>query len=67
KLQFVYVDASSKQKYTIIRVEKVTVADNWHKGYYCLLPLTIPLDIATSPFQLIYFGAIGLAMENGHT
>ena len=24
-------------------------------GYYALLPLTVPADIVTSPFQLIYY------------
>ena len=36
-------------------------------GYYFLLPLTIPADITLSPFELIFYGAIGLAMENGRT
>jgi hypothetical protein len=30
-------------------------ADEPNKGYYALLPLTIPFDIATSPFQAIGF------------
>lgn len=53
QLEFIYVDASTNRKYTIIRVEKARVADNSHKIYYCFVPVTIPLDIATTPFQLI--------------
>ena len=30
--------------------------DKPHPGYYALLPLTVPLDVATSPFQGIFFG-----------
>lgn len=26
-----------------------------HWGYYCLLPLSVPVDVVTSPFQLIWF------------
>jgi len=26
-----------------------------HPGYYALLPLTVPADIATSPFQLLVY------------
>jgi hypothetical protein len=35
-------------------------------AYYCWLPLSIPADIVTSPFQLLGALAAGLAMENGH-
>jgi hypothetical protein len=28
---------------------------NSKPGYYCLIPLTIPLDIVTSPIQLIVY------------
>jgi hypothetical protein len=38
-----------------------------HPGYYFLIPLTVPADIATSPFQLLYFGLMEFAFANGHT
>ena len=28
-----------------------------HQSYYALLPLTVPADVATSPFQLIIYVA----------
>jgi hypothetical protein len=57
QLVFIFVEATSKQEYTIIHVQAVdeTVASNWQMGYYCFLPLAIPADIVTSPFQLLYF------------
>jgi hypothetical protein len=33
-------------------------------GYYCLLPLTVPLDLVTSPFQLIMIAMAG-GMNSG--
>jgi hypothetical protein len=39
-----------------------------HPAYYVLLPLSVPADVATSPFQLIgfgYFEFMGYAMRNG--
>ncbi len=51
-MEFVYVDASAKQAFTFIYVDRVTVWSAKNKGYYLLLPLTIPLDIATIPIQI---------------
>jgi protein-S-isoprenylcysteine O-methyltransferase Ste14 len=30
-----------------------------HPGYYALLPLTVPADIATSPIQLLLYVLLG--------
>ena len=38
--------------------------DKPHPAYYALLPLTVPLDIATSPIQLLTFGVL-LAFGSG--
>ena len=38
-----------------------------HPAYYALLPVTIPLDIATAPFQGIFFGYVYLVLRYGHT
>ncbi len=67
KLEFIYVDASSKQEYTVIYVREVKGVNNGNNGYYFLLPLTIPLDIATSPFQAIGFGFGYLTLAGGVT
>jgi len=32
------------------------VHDTPKPGYYCLLPLSVPFDVATSPFQLAIWG-----------
>lgn len=29
-----------------------------HPAYYCLLPLSVPIDVATSPFQLLWYGSL---------
>jgi hypothetical protein len=52
KIEFIYVDATARQAYTIIAVDQATITIKTHKGYYCLLPLTVPLDIATLPVQI---------------
>ena len=57
-IEFVLVDASLKRRFTIITVDPTLVSEKRtdHPAYYFLLPLTVPVDIATSPFQAIYFG-----------
>ncbi len=52
-MEFIYIDASARQAYTVIYVDQVRVTKTTHRGYYCLLPLTVPADIATSPLQLL--------------
>ena len=32
-----------------------------HPGYYALLPLAVPADIATSPFQLFFYAYLHLS------
>ncbi|HEY3932699.1 MAG TPA: hypothetical protein VGM58_10065 [Verrucomicrobiae bacterium] len=59
-ITFVYVDDSIKQKLTIIEIGQLAVTKNKHKGYYFLLPLTIPLDVATAPIQIPFFGILFL-------
>lgn len=56
-MEFVYVDPTMKQAYTVIYVDQVRVTTTKHNGYNFLLPLTVPADIATFPIQAIYFGA----------
>jgi hypothetical protein len=34
-------------------------------GYYCLFPLTIPLDVATSPIQLTLWAFIEITADKG--
>ena len=58
-------------------VEKAKPAEQWNSetketetkpgqpGYYAILPLSIPADIATSPFQIIGFMVYALTMR-GH-
>jgi hypothetical protein len=62
-LEFLYVDASLKRNYTIISAEQVTVPSNRNKGFYGLLPLTVPVDIVTAPIQgiglLLWMSALG--------
>jgi hypothetical protein len=65
ELEFLYVDASLKRDYTIIGAEPVTVPSNRNKAYYGLLPLTVPLDIVTAPFQGIYILLMLSAMGHG--
>jgi hypothetical protein len=55
-MEFIYVDTTTKQAYTVIYVDQVTVTTEKHRGYYCVLPLTVPLDVATAPLQVIGFG-----------
>jgi hypothetical protein len=37
-----------------------------HPAYYCLLPLSVPTDVATSPFQLLWYGFLwsGIGVHN---
>ena len=61
-MEFVYVDAAAKQAYTVIYVDQVMVTKTKHVGYYGLLPLTVPVDLAASPVYLgmyIYWVAAG--------
>jgi hypothetical protein len=53
-IEFVYVAPSIKQPFTIITVAPTVVSKKQtkHPGYDFLLPVTVPADIATSPFQL---------------
>lgn len=60
-IEFVYVDASTNRSFTIITVDPIVVSKK-HPAYYALLPLTIPADIALSPyyaFVLIMLAAHG--------
>jgi hypothetical protein len=61
-MEFVYVDVAAKQAYTVIYVDQVMVTRTKHRGYYGLLPLTVPIDLAASPVYLgmyIYWVAAG--------
>jgi hypothetical protein len=53
-IEFVYVDASIKRPYTIVKVAPTVVSHKHtdHPADYALLPLTIPTDIILSPFEL---------------
>jgi hypothetical protein len=42
----------AKGDYNVVTGHK---PDEAHPGYYALIPLTVPLDVATSPIQLIYY------------
>jgi len=57
-IEFVYVDASIGRPFIDIIVDRTTVTKNEHKGYYALLPLTVPLDVATAPLQAISYYVI---------
>lgn len=64
-MEFVYLDAGEKPACKIIYVDQVRGRKTKHGAYYCLLPLTIPLDIAFSPVYLgmyIYLIARGVHM-----
>ena len=52
-MEFIYVDTAARRAYTVIYVDQVRVTKTKRNTYYCLLPLTVAADIATSPFQLI--------------
>jgi len=61
KMEFIYLDATAvdttaKRAYTIIAVDQPTITIKKHRGYYCLLPLTVPADIATFPLQVVGAG-----------
>jgi hypothetical protein len=51
-LEFIYVDDSLKQKYTLIYVDQAHVAAN-NAAVYCFVPIAVPLDIVTAPFQFV--------------
>lgn len=57
-IEFTYIDASIKRSMTIITIDPYVISTEHtdHPGYYFLLPLTVPVDIVTSPFQVIYYG-----------
>jgi hypothetical protein len=42
----------AKGNYNVVTGHK---PDEPHPAYYALVPVTVPLDIATSPIQLIYY------------
>jgi hypothetical protein len=56
ELEFMYVDDSIKHKYTIIGVKPSIAYSQRNSGLLFLLPVTIPLDIAASPFYLLLVG-----------
>ena len=58
-VEFVYVDSSMKVPFTSVTVAP-TIVTKRHPAYYLLLPLTIPADIATAPFQIIGLWAIAV-------
>ena len=47
----------AKGDYNVVTGHK---PDEPHPGYYALIPLTVPLDIATSPIQLIYYVVLSI-------
>lgn len=51
-LEFLYVDGSREQKYTLIYADQVHAAAN-NAAVYCFIPVAVPLDIITAPFQLV--------------
>ena len=57
-MEFVYVDPNLKQAYTVIYVDQVGLTKDKHRGYYCLLPLTVAADIVTLPVQAIFFAFV---------
>ncbi|MGA3283454.1 MAG: hypothetical protein ABSD57_03205 [Verrucomicrobiota bacterium] len=66
-IEFVYVDASTNRSFTIVSVNPTVVSKTHteHPGYYFLLPLTVPVDIATSPFQAIGLLLVAAAFSHG--
>ena len=67
RLEFVYVDASSKQACTIIHVNEFTIPSNRNKVFYGFLPVTVPLDIVTAPIQFAWYLLVGYAWAHGHS
>lgn len=65
EMGFLYVDLTARQTYTDISFDQVEVQDAGHYANYCLLPLTIPLDVAATPVYLgmfVYWVASGAPM-----
>lgn len=55
-IEFVYVDSLTNQPYTIIAVAPTVISKRHrHPAYYALLPVTIPIDIILSPYELFCF------------
>jgi hypothetical protein len=52
QIEFIYIDSSDKRAFTDLRVEPAMGTPSEEPGYYFLLPVTVPLDIATSPIQI---------------
>lgn len=59
-IEFAYIDASIKRSLTIVTVDPYIVSTKRteHPGYYCFLPLTVPVDIATFPIQAVCYGFV---------
>lgn len=55
RIEFIFVDASDVRANTDFRVTQVLVTPRRDWGYYFLLPVTIPLDIATAPIQIPFY------------
>ena len=52
-LEFIYTDASSKRPITDLQIDPAEdTRPHAEPGYYLLLPVTVPIDVATSPLQV---------------
>jgi hypothetical protein len=54
-IEVAYIDTSVKRSQTILTFPEMMTSTQHaeHPGYYALLPLTVPIDIATSPIQAV--------------
>ena len=57
-IEFAYIDTSIKRTMTVVMVDPLTKTTKHaaRPQYYALLPLTVPLDVATFPFQALAIG-----------
>jgi hypothetical protein len=63
-LEFIYTDASSKRAFTDLQIDPIEdTRPHTEPGYYLLLPVTVPIDVATSPIQIPFIISI---MEEFH-
>lgn len=63
-IEFVYVDPSLKRSFNVLSIQPDAVTKK-QPGCYFLLPITVPLDIATLPVQLPIGIMFWLVMRNG--
>lgn len=65
QMEFIFIDASDKRASTDLRVTPLLYTPKKDWKYYFLLPVTVPLDVATAPVQIPFIIFIGYAM--GHS